>query len=414
VSRYRDVLANRRYRWLWLGDTVSSLGDSVSFLALVWLVYETSGSSRTLGWFLAVYSAPVIVGGPLVGAVLDRFDRRRLLIADNALRAGLMALVPLLHYGGALRLWHVYVVAFAYGVLKMFPLAGVPALIPDLVPDEQLEAANALETVSFFLSAVVGAAVAGALVAAVGGASALWLDAASYLVFAFALWRMGSVPAPTATGRDEGSIRGALRFVLRTPVILATTLMFMLVNVGEGILQVLTPVYVRELLAAGAGTYGTLVSVAAAAGVVGALAAGASARSLPLGTAIAVSQVLAGLAYAALAGTPSLGLAFVLFALGAVCLGPLTVWAQTIRMRFIPAGMRGRVFGLLRTLMQSTVPIGALLASPLLAGGGVPAAAVAAGGLLVVPALVALALGTLTCDRPEASDPRAEEGMGLP
>jgi MFS family permease len=415
VGGYRDVLSIRRYRWLWLGDTASSLGDSVSFLALVWLVYETSGSTRTLGWFVAVYTAPVILGGPLVGAVLDRFDRRALLIADNLARASLMALVPVLHYGGALRLWHVYVVAFVYGVLKIFPLAGVPALIPDLVPDDRLEAANGLETVSFFLSAVVGAAIAGALVATVGGASALWLDAASYLFFAFALWRMGRVPLGGAG--DEGgavpSIRAALRFSLRTPVILATTLMFMLVNVGEGILHVVMPVYVREILAAGPGAYGTLVSAAAAAGLIGALAAGISPRSLGLGKAIAVSEILAGLAYAGLAATPQLALAFVLFALGSLLLGPLTVWAQTIRMRFIPADMRGRVFGLLRTVMQSTLPLGALLASPLLDLGGMAAAALAVGTLLVVPALVALAAGTLAHDRPQvATTVRSEHVAG--
>jgi MFS family permease len=401
-GRYRDVLAIRRYRWLWLGDTVSSLGDSVSFVALVWLVYETSGSSGTVGWFVAAYTAPVLVGGPFVGAVLDRFDRRRLLIADNVVRAGLIALVPLLHLGGVLELWQLYVVAIVYGLLRMFPLAGVPALIPDLVPDDRLEAANALETVSYFLSAVIGAAVAGVLVAAVGAASTLWLDAASYVFFALALWRMGRVPtAPAARGEEAASIRAAVRFVAMTPVLVATTLMFMLVNVGEGILQVVLPVYVREVLDAGPATYGALVSVAAAAGVLGALAAGLSAGGLPLGRAIAVSEILAGLAFAALAGTPGLALALFLFALGSLFLGPLTVWAQTIRMRFIPPDMRGRVFGLLRTLMQSTVPLGALLAAPLLGRGGVPAAALVVGALCVLPALAALVTGSLDRDRPQ-------------
>ena len=346
-----------------------------------------------------------------MGAVLDRFDRRRLLIADNVFRAGLMALVPILQLAGALRLWQLYVVAVVYGLLKMFPLAGVPALIPDLVPDDRLEVANALETVSYFLSAVVGAAMAGVLVAVVGGANALWFDAASYMFFAFALWRMGRVPSAHETAGDGvgPSIRTAARFVVATPVIVATTVMFMLVNVGEGILQVVMPVYVRGVLGAGPGTYGALVSVAAAAGVLGALAAGVSAGRLRLGKAIAVSEILAGVAFAALGGTPGTGLAFLLFALGSLFLGPLTVWAQTIRMRFIPADMRGRVFGLLRTLVQSTVPLGALLASLLLARGGMATALLAVGLLLVLPAVVALALGLLRQDRPGDADVRADQ-----
>jgi MFS family permease len=194
-----------------------------------------------------------------------------------------------------------------------------------------------------------------------------------------------------------------VRFVVAIPVIVATTVMFMLVNVGEGILQVVMPVYVREVLEAGPGTYGALVSVAAGAGVLGALAAGLSAGRLQLARAIAVSEILAGLAFAALARTPGLGVALLVFALGSLFLGPLTVWAQTIRMRFIPPDMRGRVFGLLRTLMQSTVPLGALLAAPLLAAGGVALACLAVGALLAVPAVVALLAGMLDRDRPDRS-----------
>src|SRR5262249_8413388 len=94
VRGYLDLLAIRRYRLLWIGDTLSSLGDSVGFLALIWLVYSTAGSAATLGGFVAVYTAPVIVGGPLAGAALDRFDRRRLMIADNVVRGMLVASLP--------------------------------------------------------------------------------------------------------------------------------------------------------------------------------------------------------------------------------------------------------------------------------------------------------------------------------
>ena len=393
---YLDLLAIRRYRLLWIGDTLSSLGDSVGLLALIWLVYSTAGSAATLGGFVAVYTAPVIVGGPLAGAALDRFDRRRLMIADNAVRGALVAALPVLHALGVLRIWHLYVFAFFFGLLKMIPLAGVPSLIPDLVPDERLEEANGLESATFFLASVVGAGLAGLLIGTVGGARTLWLDAASYAAFAVALWRIGPVAAAAHTvgARASRSIRAAVSFVLATPILLATTLMFMCVNVGTGIVEVVTPVYVRTTLGAGPGTYGALLAVAAVAGLAAALLAGTTSR-LPLGRSIAVSEALAGCAYAGLAGTPALAGTFFVLGAGAFFLGPLTVWAQTIRMRLIPAEMRGRVFGLLRTLMQATPPLGALLAAPLLHAGGVPAAALACAGLLVVPAAAALAAGLL-------------------
>jgi hypothetical protein len=172
--------------------------------------------------------------------------------------------------------------------------------------------------------------------------------------------------------------------------------MFMFVNIGEGIVEVITPVYVRQVLAAGAATYGALVAVAGAAGLAGAFAAGASASRVPLGRAIALSEIAAGCAYAILAGKPPLALTFVGLSLGALCLGPLTVWAQTVRMRLIPPDLRGRVFGTLRTLMQATPPLGALLAGTLLRHGGIAVAAAAIGVVLIVPAIIALVSGALS------------------
>lgn len=395
---YLRVLRIRRFRLLWLGATTSSLGDSVSLLALIWLVYLTGGSATKLGWFVAAYTAPVIVGGPFVGAALDRFDRRLIMTVDNIVRGALVGLLPILSYSHVLGIWQLYGFAVLYGFLKMIPLAGVPTVIPDLVPAEDFDTANALESISFYLSAVAGPAAAGLLIAGIGAINVLWLDAASYFVFAFALVRLGPLPrAPRAVRGDERrTISHSLRFVAGIPILLATTVMFMFVNVGEGIVEVITPVYVRQVLQAGAATYGALVAVAGAAGLAGAFVAGASASRLPLGRAIALSEIAAGCAYATLAGKPPIALTFVGLALGALCLGPLTVWAQTVRMHLIPPDMRGRVFGTMRTLMQATPPLGALLAGTLLRHGGIAVTAAAIGLVLVVPAVIALSTGALS------------------
>jgi predicted MFS family arabinose efflux permease len=399
VSVYLALLRQRSFRLLWLGDTASTLGDVVGFLALVWLVYTTAGSVRSLGIFVAVYTAPVLVGGPIAGAALDRFDKRKLLLADNLVRGALVALIPVLHVIGALEVWHLYAFAAVYGLLKMIPLAGVPSMIPDLVDESDLAGANGLESISFFISSIAGAAIGGALIAAVGGATALWIDALSYFAFAFALWRIGPVWAHASHARDHASrsyaIRDALRFIVRSRVILATTLMFMAVNVAVGMIDVIGPVYVKEILDRGAGTYGAIVAVASGAGLAGAVYAGASSRA-DLGRSIAVCEIAAGLVYSLLAAKLTLILAFLVFAVASLFLGPLTVWAQTIRMRVIPADLRGRIFGLLRTAMQATPPLGALLAAPLLALGGMRTVAAVLAALLVIPAVTALAVGALS------------------
>jgi MFS family permease len=397
VGPYLRLLRNRRYRLLWAGDTLSGLGDGAAWVALAWTILELEGSAAAVGLLLVAYTAPVVVGGPLAGVVLDRFDRRGLLIADNLVRGTAMAGVPLLYALDLLRTWQLFVAAALYGLLKMLPLAGVPSILPDIVADDELDTANAMESLSYWLGTIAGPAVGGALLALTAGPYVLALDAVTYFAFALALIRVGPVPRrePDVEAGGRG-LRPAFRFVLGTPIVLATTVMFMLVNVGEGLVIVLLPLYVDDV--AGATAYGALVGAGAIGGLAGALFAGAVGGRLPYGRSIAVFELLAGLALVPFAFEPPLAAAFAAVTLSSFFLGPLTVWAQTVRMRLIPAGLRGRVFGTLRTAMQGTLPLGGAFAPALVAAGGVRVAFVGAVVIVAVPGLVGLFLPALRYD----------------
>jgi MFS family permease len=388
VGVYLALLRNRRYALVWGGSTLSIVGDGAAWVALAWTAYQVNESPSDVGALLVAYTAPVIVGGPLVGILLDRFDRRRLLVVDNLVRAAAMALVPLLHVAGALQLWHLFVAAAVYGLLKMFPLAGIPSLIPDLVADDELDAANAMESFGWMLGSVLGPALGGALLAVADGPYVLALDALTYVGFALALVAVGPITVTESRGTRGHGLRPAFALVFRTPVVLATTVMFMLVNVGEGMVAVLLPVLVDES-GGGASTYGALLAVAAGAGLVGAAVAGATGGRIPYGRAIAACQACAGLALLVVAAGAPLGAVFGAIAVSWFFLGPLTVWAQTLRMRVIPPELRGRVFGLLRTAMQGTLPLGGALA-PVVATGGVSQGFLVAALIVAVPGLVGL------------------------
>src|SRR5262249_40767739 len=155
-SAYAGVLRSTALRRFWLGFGFSALGDAMTRTALIWYVFQTTHSPQALGLLLLCYTGPVIVGGLLAGFLLDRFDRRRVMLLDNTLRGVVVALIPLLHLLGALMLWQVYSVAIVYGFLYMITLAGTPSLLPALVSSEQLAAVNALETLSYTLGGVCG------------------------------------------------------------------------------------------------------------------------------------------------------------------------------------------------------------------------------------------------------------------
>jgi MFS family permease len=181
--------------------------------------------------------------------------------------------------------------------------------------------------------------------------------------------------------------------------------MFMLFNVGFGIILVLLPVYAQTVLAGGAGAagFGLLSSALAGGELAGAAAAGMVTSRWPLGRAIALSQLAAGAFLLGLVALPQLPGAVAFLALSAFCTGPLTVWAQTLRVRLIPAHLRGRVFGLLRTSMQAAPPLGGLAASALLTGPGLRVAVLATALLIGLPGAGGLLLRSLST--PAGTDP---------
>ena len=189
MRAYLSIFSNRAFRWFWLGATASAFGDMMTRVALTWFVLETTGSAEALGWLAVAYTAPILVGGLLAGVVLDRFDRRTVLLTDSLVRSAVVALVPLLWAIGALQLWEVYAVAATYASLMMLSLDGGPAVVPSLVDTGQLSTANALEMVSFTLSGVIGPLAAGLLIPVIGAPNVVLCDAVSYLVFALALTR---------------------------------------------------------------------------------------------------------------------------------------------------------------------------------------------------------------------------------
>jgi MFS family permease len=364
---YRDVFANRAFRRFWLGFTVSSIGDAMTRVALYWYVLQQTDSARALGLLSLVYMGPVLAGGLVAGALLDRFDRRRVMIVDNVVRGLAVASIPLADALGALTLAHVYGVAAIYGSLMMISLAGGPALLPSLVRREQLATVNALETLSFTLGGVLGPAMAGLLIAWVGAPNVLALDALSYGTYALALAGVTYLAPPAADerGTDNYRMRDAVRLLFGNPVLLSTTTMFMTFNLGQGFLFVALPIFTERTLGGGATLYGLLLGLLAAGEVISSLMAGSRTPRLPLGLLICLAQLFSGVSLVFLLMGNIWG-AVLAMVLHGLCSAPLTIWAQTLRMAIIPERLRGRTFALLRTIMQGGGPLGGGLAGILL------------------------------------------------
>ncbi|MEV4169233.1 MFS transporter [Nonomuraea sp. NPDC049709] len=390
-ATYRRVWSRRDFRLLWLGSSVSLVGDGMTFVALTWLVLAQPGGVERLGLLTVCYTLPVFAGGLLSGPILDRFDKRYVLAADSVVRGVAMAAIPVVSLAGEVPAALPFVVAAVYGLFKMVPLAGFPAAISDLLPEEERDAGNALESLSFGVAGIVGPGLGGVLIAGLGGEAVLAFDAVSYALFAAAALAVRRPLRPQARAAVVPSGGGVLT-LFRDRVLVATTLAFMAFNIALGMLIVTGPWLAKTRLDGGPETLGLLLAALSAGELAGAAIAGARApRARPI-RAVAAVQLVAATGFLALTAAPHT----MTVAAGYLVIGlfsaPMTVWAQSLRMARIPARLRGRGFAVLRTLMQATPPIGAAVVTPLLAAGLLAQAALVMAAIAAAPALALLRL----------------------
>ncbi|MBM3570603.1 MAG: MFS transporter [Alphaproteobacteria bacterium] len=391
IRPYAEVLAQPAFRRFWIGFLLSTLGNEFTRVAFVWFVYRKTGSAEALGILMVCMTAPILIGGFLAGWLLDAFDRRRVLIADALIRGVAMAVVPLLYAFDRLEVWHVYLAGAIYGFLMMIELAGTPSLIPSLVAPARLAVANALEMLGYTLAGVIGPVLAGVLIAAIGAPLTVMVDVAAYLLFAALLAGLKIPPSATATAASSRRGYGGTASMLAgNSVLLSTTLMFCVFNIGGGMQGVWLPILVDRHLGGGSEAYGALLGLLASGQTVSTLLAGALASRLPLGSAICAAQFAAGMTLVPIFLWPSaVTVALGMFAFG-LASAPLTIWAQTLRMAIIPAEMRGRAFALLRLIMQGGRPLGGIVAGLLTPMVGALGTVVAAAALAGLPAIAGL------------------------
>jgi MFS family permease len=205
------------------------------------------------------------------GIVSDRAERRRVLIAADVGRALVVALTGVLSLAGVLEIWHLVVLAVLYGAGEAFFGPAFGALIPEIVAPQQLVEANSLDQlVRQGCERLLGPALGGFIVAAIGVGGAFLVDAATFAMSAVCIWalRVRSLPAPSTEDSDRGALREGLAFVRSQPWLWATLIaasLSMLLFLGP--LEVLLPFVIRNDLDAGAGGYGAVLAAGGAGSI---------------------------------------------------------------------------------------------------------------------------------------------------
>ena len=353
-------LRNGHFVLWWIGATTSLLGDQFYIVALPWMVLQLTGSAVAMGTVAMCAGIPRAALMLMGGAVTDRISPRKVLLVTASARAMLVGAIGLLIWLHALQLWHVYLLASAFGVADAFAMPSAGPLLRSLVKPEQLPAANSVWQSSALLTGIVGPAPAGMITKALGAAAAFFLDAVSFLFVIAALWIVPDPPPnPSAPKGKAGvwtSIAEGVGFVtkdvpLRSLMLLAAALNFCLsgpLTVGLA--------YIAKNRFASPTAFGGWISAVAAGTLVGMLLAGTF-KSKHRGLLLVGTGAILGLAMACMGLlTGFWPVAVLLFVMGCFS-GFINVQLQAWLQQRVDRAVLGRVSSVLMLSSFGLMPV---------------------------------------------------------
>ena len=408
-------LRHRDFRLLWTGMTVSLVGDGIFLVAMAWQAYELWNAPAALSLLGIGMTIPTIAFLLPAGVLSDRLDRRSLMLCADLGRAVVIAALAILALTGLLVFWELVLLVALYGAGTAFFTPAFEAIVPDIVPADDLAAANSLDQfVRPITLRLAGPAVGGALVAGVGPGAAFTVDAASFLASALAVFLMRPPAHPRSENVESsvGAVKEGLQFVRRRVWLWGTLLSATIAYLAfMGPAEVLLPYVVKNELHASAGDLGLVF----AAGGVGAVAAaliigqrGHPPRDVTVMYGVWTLATLAVGGYGL--ATASWQLMIACLAFNALETAGTIVWA-TIKQRHIPASMLGRVSSLDWLISIGLLPLSFALTAPL---AGLVGARTTLVGAALIGAVATLGALFLPGMRDIEDRPTSVESVGIP
>ncbi len=397
------VLRQRNFSLFWLGQLISIFGDWVLLIALPFYIFDLTGSALATGAMFMASNLPRVLLGSVAGVFVDRWDRRRTMIAADLLRAALMLVLLTVH--SVHWLWIVYLVAFTQATIAQFFSPAKNAVIPLLVGERDLIPANSLNSLSGELTRLTAPALGGLLFGLFGLASVVWIDSASFLISGLLIACI-ALPArgvdTTARGTSWravlGEWRDGMRLMRTDPTITAIFATIATAMIGEGFFSTLMVPFVKDVLRGGPQDFGWLVSAQAIGGLIGSLFIGRIGKRVRPSVLIPISGILFGLFDIALAnlpgrgGLPLLPVALAAIALAGAPVVGFSVGLQTLLQASVANDYRGRVFGAYATTVAFMTLVGQGISSVLGDRLGIVPVFTLAGTFELLGGLVALVL----------------------
>jgi MFS family permease len=386
-----SALRHRNYRLYWLGQLSSVLAQNMEGVAQSWLVLELSNSPLLLGLTGLSFAAPTIALTLFGGVVADRADRRRIMILSQSSSALMFFLLATLIVFQWIALWHVMLAAFISGCVRAFDRPSRMALLPQMVPKEDIPNAVAVGGTIWQLNRLVGPAIAGMLIYLIGiGPTYYFCFFAS--ISAVCLWlgiRLAATSSPSSGGVLQHMAEG-LNFIRKNPLFFTFIGMIFFNSVFGMSYLILMPVFARSVLHVGSQGFGFLQSAGGAGALIGVLLVAWFSHSNSKNLQAIVGAIVFGVLLIAFALSKSFPLSLVLAAALGIASQFYMTTISTILQVSLPDQLRGRVMGIYG-LAWELMPLGGLMAGAVAEYAGAPLA-VGVGGFMVASMALAVTL----------------------
>jgi MFS family permease len=353
---------NSNYRNTWLAQVVSEIGDYFNNVAVFALVMEKSGSGMVVSGVMLARAIPAVLAGPIAGVLLDRMDRKRIMIASDLVRAAIAFLFVLtIHQPGS---WLLYVLSAALMFASPFFTAGRAAILPSIATPDELHSANSLTQTTQWATLTAGTLLAGYSAASLGYAWAFVINSLSFLFSAVAIARIG-VPgglrakrSPDAARQHWRDYREGLGYMCSAPLMVGIAMISVGWAMGGGAAQVLFALFGEKVFHRGAAGIGAIWGFAGIGLLIGGAAGhmiGRQGGFAAYKRAVTVSYILHGAAYMLFSQVESFAAALGWMMLSRVGMAVTSVLNNVQLLRHTPDEFRGRVFSTMESLRWSVM-----------------------------------------------------------
>ena len=395
------VFRNRNFSLMWTGQLISTAGSALTSLTAGILVYRITGSAMSVGLMMMATALPTLLIGLIAGVFVDRFDRRRVMMTADLLRAVLVFFIPLLiPYNIA---WLYIMVALASAVGQFFDPAH-SSLLPELATDEELAAANSMMTISTVGAQAIGFALSGLIASNLSIDWAFYIDAVTFLFSALCIFliRVASskVEGETSASAIARNLKAGFKLIGNTPGLRSLFIVYLPVFITFGLNNALMLPFARRALDASEAQYGLIEGITMIGFVAGSFAMAYYGSRLREGQWIAISFIGMAIGSVIYSQLHSVTLAIVIGTLNASLNAPSVVGRQLIIQRQTPREMRGRVFSAFFVMRDSMFMLGMAMSGL--------ADIIDVRTLFLLQSLAFLAVGMLALVLPGLGQPAAE------